>query len=336
MDQAKIHTKAEMLSLIKAATANGHRHYVYGLSRGDSMRLFYIGKGVRKRVFQHEAAAVRGGSQSRNPHKTAIIRKHGVGGYVLFSTHPDAKSAFNAERDLIAAYGIENLANVGPGGEGEFLAIANMGRNHSQEERVKRTASVKQAWADEDLRQRHSTTLAEISATPEMREKRSKASLARWSKLSPEERSAKALEQNSRPEVKAKIAAASAKAMQDPEYKARAVANLLAHNAAIKGTGKPRTKYATKEEARAAQRAALDRYNNDPANKAQKAELAKQVLSNPENRAALSAGRTAQAAKIRALRSAYCALKGITSPGKNFCNIDKADFDQWASQQGQQ
>lgn len=403
----KILTKSEMRKAIESSTAKGNGHYVYGLCRGDNGRIFYIGKGINGRCFDHEKEVIAG--KATNTHKARIIAKHGIDGYVLFSAHEEAKDAFMAERDLIAQYGIENLANIGRGGEGQDPEFARQfakkqwvdpnakirqavssdeyrakrstasksmwqsdeyrekhaasmesvipqiaeklrehfkspearhaagngsrGRVHSEDERQRRSESVNAAWADESLRQRHSQILSEVSNRPEMRVKRREASIARWSKVSKEERSAQAKEQNNRPEVKAKISAASKAAMQDPEHKARCIAGLLAHNESIKGTGKfgdgPRSIYGDSELGKKIRAKKLADQNKSKEKRAVVSAAAKKQMQDPVMKRKVAEGRRKQAAEKKVLMAAYCKEFSIDKPGKNYCNVDKVHFDKW-------
>lgn len=101
--------KEQMAEAISNAHKAGHPCYVYGLCRGDTSTLFYCGKGRSNRVFAHE-------KEDANSHKVNILNKHGLAGYVLFSTHATDAEAYAAERLVIAQHKPE--ANILPGGEG--------------------------------------------------------------------------------------------------------------------------------------------------------------------------------------------------------------------------
>ncbi len=88
--------------------------YVYVLSRPDG-RQFYVGKGQGQRVDEHEREARRG----CKCHKCCIIRKiwrtgGNISKAVVFRTD-DEFAAYQREAELIAAFGVRNLANVRPG-----------------------------------------------------------------------------------------------------------------------------------------------------------------------------------------------------------------------------
>lgn len=101
--------REQMAAAIELARRDGYPCYVYGLCRRDTSTLFYCGKGRGFRVFAHE-------KEEANSHKVNILQKHGLAGYVLFSTHATDAEAYIAERLTIALHKPE--ANVLPGGEG--------------------------------------------------------------------------------------------------------------------------------------------------------------------------------------------------------------------------
>ena len=93
------------------------RFYVYLLARPNN-KVFYVGKGQKKRVLDHEREA-----QSACPcHKCNVIRKIWRDGgevqrYIVFTTD-DEHEALAHERAQIALYGRKNLCNRTDGGEG--------------------------------------------------------------------------------------------------------------------------------------------------------------------------------------------------------------------------
>lgn len=159
-----------MTLAITEAKKNGHKHYVYGLCRGDTKELFYIGKGVGDRAFAHEANSSL--SKSGNPHKNAIIKKHGVGGYVFFSSSESSKDAFNSEKDLIAKVGLKNLANIGRGGEGQDPEFAS---EFAKKQWADTDSNIRKATKTDEYKKRNIEAL-KLTRTPQAIEKR-KASM---------------------------------------------------------------------------------------------------------------------------------------------------------------
>lgn len=91
-------------------------YYVYELIDPRDETVFYVGKGCRGRIDQHEQEA-RKGRQSR---KCDVIRAIEACGLKItksrVSFHADEQDAYDAEADLIEHYGLVNLTNVIPGG----------------------------------------------------------------------------------------------------------------------------------------------------------------------------------------------------------------------------
>jgi NUMOD3 motif len=85
------------------------RHYVYVHRRADDGRVFYVGKGSHP----HRSSD----RSSRNPHWQRIVEKHGLAIEIVAKFETD-QLAQQCERDLIAHYGRELLANLTDGGDG--------------------------------------------------------------------------------------------------------------------------------------------------------------------------------------------------------------------------
>ena len=111
--------QADMAVLI----ARAQRFYVYVLCRQDGTP-FYVGKGIGKRVFQHEADAR---NTSLKSHKLNLIRSLRSKGkevrYALAGSFDDEVSAHALERELVLRYGRHDqgrgpLTNQTDGGEG--------------------------------------------------------------------------------------------------------------------------------------------------------------------------------------------------------------------------
>jgi hypothetical protein len=224
--------------------------YVYALARPvkKDWRIFYIGKGSKRRVWRHESEARRG----CRCHKCNIIRKVWREGgeiqrYILLTTE-DEQTAFAYEKEMIAMHGRENLTNLTDGGEGPS------GRSQSKEERERRgfimrtalanpitgtairrglamrwvnnNARMRQAqntkgrWEDGEERARLSERVKAVRSTPESRAKTSAASKAGWENPETRQRRTAGVKAaRNTPESKAKTSAAS-KAMYTPERRA--------------------------------------------------------------------------------------------------------------------
>lgn len=90
--------------------------YVYELADPLTGVAFYVGKGQKNRIHQHETEAAKG-VHSR---KCQRIRDIWAAGQKIerriVSRHTDENEALQAEFDLIASYGLDSLTNVLPGG----------------------------------------------------------------------------------------------------------------------------------------------------------------------------------------------------------------------------
>lgn len=99
------------------------RYYVYILRRPDR-RPFYIGKGVKLRVLQHETEACRHAEYSSNPYKINVIQKIRRSEeeiiYEIDSLFDDQKEAYDREAFLIDGFGRLHeggpLTNLAAGG----------------------------------------------------------------------------------------------------------------------------------------------------------------------------------------------------------------------------
>lgn len=92
------------------------RFYVYVLARPNG-KPFYVGKGQRGRVYDHENEARKG----HKCHKCNVIRKIWRKGgevqrYIVFTTDSE-REALDYEIELIALYGQETLCNLTSGGD---------------------------------------------------------------------------------------------------------------------------------------------------------------------------------------------------------------------------
>lgn len=95
------------------------KYYVYTLAYPDGA-VFYVGKGQKNRIHEHEYEARTG--KTANPHKVNVIRKIWAGGGEVVKEKiyhtDDEDAAYEVEEDTIAFYGISNLTNILEGGRG--------------------------------------------------------------------------------------------------------------------------------------------------------------------------------------------------------------------------
>lgn len=98
---------ATLKAEIQAAADRGYRFYVYTLS--DAQGVFYVGKGQRNRVFQHEKMQ----STEQNWKKLTRLA-NGVPNKAILAFFRDECDAYGHERELIAA-GADTLTNMQPG-----------------------------------------------------------------------------------------------------------------------------------------------------------------------------------------------------------------------------
>ena len=91
-------------------------YYVYELIDPRTDKVFYVGKGCRNRIDEHEQEA-RKGRQSR---KCDVIREIEACGLVVtkkkVSHYQNEQDAYDAEAELVEVYGLANLTNLIPGG----------------------------------------------------------------------------------------------------------------------------------------------------------------------------------------------------------------------------
>jgi hypothetical protein len=100
------------------------KYYVYVLMRPNGS-VFYVGKGTRGRIDDHEREA-RQGAQS---HKCSVIRKIWMeGGQIIkqkVAFFDNEEDAYELEKLLIAFFGRKNLTNITDGGEGNSASFGN-------------------------------------------------------------------------------------------------------------------------------------------------------------------------------------------------------------------
>lgn len=136
---AAIWADLQVLTRDGAATllsSAGVRFYVYILCKPDGTP-FYVGKGVGRRIFQHEAEAW---NTARASHKLNIIRRirrdGGEVAYAIDSFFEVEADAHARERELIALYGRHDqgrgpLTNQLDGGEGAANPSAEVQARHA-------------------------------------------------------------------------------------------------------------------------------------------------------------------------------------------------------------
>lgn len=102
-----------MVATKKAKAPKGP--YCYALADQFGI-VFYIGKGIRDRMYQHEKEAHRGGGGEKCQRIREILKSGGDVQYSVLGVYESHSEAFNAEREFIAAH--KGLTNVRPGGGG--------------------------------------------------------------------------------------------------------------------------------------------------------------------------------------------------------------------------
>lgn len=91
-------------------------YYVYELIDPRDSKVFYVGKGCRNRIDQHEHEAKKG----RQSRKCDVIREIQSNGLCVVKNivkrFDDEMVAYQFEAERIASVGLANLTNVAPGG----------------------------------------------------------------------------------------------------------------------------------------------------------------------------------------------------------------------------
>jgi len=94
------------------------KYYVYTLVDPRTNKVFYIGKGVHNRMYNHEFA-VRSNSWDGNAEKCKLIKEIIDSGNKIIYNKPysnlSEEDAFTKEKELISKYGLSNLTNIKPG-----------------------------------------------------------------------------------------------------------------------------------------------------------------------------------------------------------------------------
>lgn len=162
------------------------RFYVYLLARPNG-KVFYVGKGSKKRTFAHETEAKSG----CRCHKCNVIRKIWRNGgevhrHIVFTTDSEDE-AFEYEREQISLYGRKNLCNHTDGGDGV--------RNLSDEARARISAAMKRRYAagwippqpDQEARARGGMKRRGLKQSVESVAKRTAKRLGQKMKVTPED-----------------------------------------------------------------------------------------------------------------------------------------------------
>ena len=92
-----------------------NKYYVYGLVNPNTNKVFYVGKGIKNRGYQHSTNYVL--KNETNLHKKRTIEKilnEGKEVIVKFFVYniQDEKLAYDLEEKIILSYGLENLTNI--------------------------------------------------------------------------------------------------------------------------------------------------------------------------------------------------------------------------------
>lgn len=144
--------KATKLSLKGFELKNPNKYYVYEHLKPNTGEVFYIGKGCDKRAYQ---------TRSRNRHWHNIVNKYGIEVNIIYKNLTNSEAS-TKEKDLIEFYGLDNLCNMTPGGDGcvslkqeskDKISNSLKGRVQSQETKDKRSATLKLVWENQELRE---------------------------------------------------------------------------------------------------------------------------------------------------------------------------------------
>lgn len=88
--------------------------YCYALLDGD--QVFYVGKGIRGRIFAHERETLRDGISAKCDRIRAIWAEGRQVGYQILGTYSSHEEAYQAEKGWIAQFpGLTNIASGGGG-----------------------------------------------------------------------------------------------------------------------------------------------------------------------------------------------------------------------------
>lgn len=360
-------TKAEMREEIAAQAEQGNGHYVYALHRGDTNEIFYIGKGQNGRVFSHG-----GSDKTNSRKMVIIEEHGIGGYSLLaaFETSEEAFDHEARLIEEIGLADLSNICPGGGDFNAEFCSAHATALWEDPEMRAKMVAGLHRAFADPGVRERQRESMREYASTERGREKLSYAGKAAWGteerrqagversrKLweDPEYRAARVaeirahaqspgnrerrrtqmIERMADPATREVISKVQKEIGNRPEERARRKERMHAKWATQehreKAIAAMKAKCEDPEHLEVKRRAALE-VASRPGESERRSVRAKKQMTDSEAKRKVHEGRKRQAAIIREHRKAYCAEFGITSPGKNYCNVDKAHFEQWVKE----
>ncbi len=161
-------------------------YYTYVLIDPRIGKIFYVGKGQKRRMYKHVNEVKRGRiPNGSNVYLGRKIKKilssgHRVKYKKVFITE-NGKDAFEKEKELIAEIGLENLCNIAIGGK---VGNGMLGRKHSEETKKKLSDFNKGKKLSEETKKKISESMKDIKRSEETKKKMSEAKKGR--KLSEE------------------------------------------------------------------------------------------------------------------------------------------------------
>ncbi len=99
------------------------KHYVYFLRDPRSHEVFYVGKGVRNRVFNHVSCAILEEETDKLARIREILQSGQQVEYVILRHGLDEKTAFIVEASMIDYIGLSHLNNVQVGHESDDYGL---------------------------------------------------------------------------------------------------------------------------------------------------------------------------------------------------------------------
>ena len=320
-------------------------YYVYAFVIDGIPR--YIGKGQRDRYREH-IRVVRREAEGSMWYK--FLRRSVLEGreivVKILADGLTSEQAKKIEIDLIAqhgrrAIGVGTLMNISAGGDGIDSEVAK--EIHSRpgmKEKIGRAISaaaarpevkrlrmqvLKHAYKNPEVIRRVSAAVRKALQNPDVKERHSIGVRNSWTKSGVRQRRIEAiLSANQNPEVHARHIAANRKTHADPtvqEKRAAVFRDPLYRERQAAATKAAMAVPEIKERVVAG----LLKAWSQPALRKKAADAANKRFSVQSERDRVAAKTKSAAAS----RTAYCAEKGITNPGKGYCNIDKEDFKLW-------